>query len=261
MLRHRQPAFPLQPRQRDLKMHLALPGQDQFCRCPGCGPHAATGLPRTAGRGRRSGSPRPTAVRPGSPARTAAPALRASPPPALPPSVSRSPVRALAIRPSATTSPATAAFFGVIFLPSSVPHVANPVKPQRHAVVHLAGPDAGERHLAGLSGIDGLEHLRRVPCAPGSMPSRARRGRRPGRLVAQRLQQPVDAVLVFGRAEEHRHDQILLQVAGQRSVDFVGRRHHVLQQLFHQVVVEIGQRLQHLAAGSLLRRPSGARAG
>jgi len=50
-----------------------------------------------------------------------------------------------------------------------------------------------------------------------------------GAFVAQRLQQPAHSVVVFGRAEENRHDQALAQVFGQAGVDFLGGRDDVLE--------------------------------
>ena len=68
------------------------------------------------------------------------------------------------------------------------------------------------------------------------------------RLVPQRLQQPQDAVAVLGRAQQHRHDQALAQVLGEIGEHLVARGLHVGEQLLHQLVVVVGELLEHLEA-------------
>ena len=68
------------------------------------------------------------------------------------------------------------------------------------------------------------------------------------RLMAQRLQQPQDAVAVLGRAQQHRHDQAVLHLLDEIGEHLVARRLHVRQQLLHQLVVVVGELLQHMEA-------------
>ena len=89
-------------------------------------------------------------------------------------------------------------------------------------------------HVAGRLGVLELE------------PSRRAIDER--RLVTQRLQQPQDAVAVLGRAQQHRHDQAVLQLLGEVGEHLVARRLHVGEQLLHQLVVVVGQLLEHLEA-------------
>ena len=44
---------------------------------------------------------------------------------------------------------------------------------------------------------------------------------------------------------KHRTDETVAQFLGQIVEDLVARRLHVLEQLLHQLVVVVGQRLQH----------------
>ena len=76
--------------------------------------------------------------------------------------------------------------------------------------------------------------------------------RHAGRLVAQRLEQAQHAVRAGGDAEQHRDDQPLAQFLGEIVEHLVARRLDVLEQLLHQLVVVIGQRLQHGEARFLL---------
>ena len=76
----------------------------------------------------------------------------------------------------------------------------------------------------------------------------------PGRLVAQRLEQAGDAVAGLGRADQHRRDEALAQVAGEVVENLVARRLDVGDQLLHQRVVVIGEALQHGVARFLLAR-------
>ena len=73
-----------------------------------------------------------------------------------------------------------------------------------------------------------------------------------GRLVPQRLQQPQHAVGARGRAHQHRTNQPLAQFAGEIVEYLVARRLNVFEQLLHQLVVVIGERLQHGEARGLL---------
>ena len=109
-----------------------------------------------------------------------------------------------------------------------------------------------------MRGVQRLEDARARLVGDDAQP--LRRLLRLRRLVAQRLQQPGDAVHAFRRAEEHRDDQVLLQVAGEAGVDLVRIGDDVFQQLLQQHIVEVGDRLQHAGARLLLlgRQPSPA---
>ena len=52
------------------------------------------------------------------------------------------------------------------------------------------------------------------------------------RLVAQRLPQAAHAVILSGRADKDRDDQVALKILGQMLVDLLLRGLHVLEQLF-----------------------------
>ena len=73
-----------------------------------------------------------------------------------------------------------------------------------------------------------------------------------GRLVAQRLHQPQHAVGARRRSHQHRAHQAFAQLLGEIIEDLVARRLDVLEQLLHQLVVVIGERLQHREARRLL---------
>ena len=66
--------------------------------------------------------------------------------------------------------------------------------------------------------------------------------------MAQRLQQPADPEAVEGRAEEHRHDQALTHLTDQVGEHRVAAGGDVGEQLFQQVVVEVGDLFQHMKA-------------
>ncbi len=97
-----------------------------------------------------------------------------------------------------------------------------------------------------MRGVDGLEHVRgrlgvlELEAAGRRVDERC--------LVTQRLQQTQDAVAVLGRAQQNRHDQALAQVLDEVGEHLVARRLHVGEQLLHQLVVVVGQLLQHLEA-------------
>ena len=73
------------------------------------------------------------------------------------------------------------------------------------------------------------------------------------RFVAQRLHQPQHAVGARRRAHQHRADQALAQFAGEIVEHLVARRLDVFEQLLHQLVVVIGERLQHGEARGLFQ--------
>ncbi len=73
-------------------------------------------------------------------------------------------------------------------------------------------------------------------------------------LVPQRLQQPQHAVGARGGAEQHRTDQPFAQLLGEIVEHLVARRGDILEQLLHQLVVMVGQCLQHGEARGLFAR-------
>ena len=70
--------------------------------------------------------------------------------------------------------------------------------------------------------------------------------------MAQRLHQPQHAIGARGRAEQDRTDETLAHFLGQIVEYLVARRLNVFQQLLHQLVVVVGQRLEHGEARGLL---------
>ena len=60
------------------------------------------------------------------------------------------------------------------------------------------------------------------------------------RVMAQRFEETPHPLFVLGRAEKHRHHLVVGDVFLEELVDFLLRRHHVLDKLGQQVVVEIG---------------------
>ena len=69
--------------------------------------------------------------------------------------------------------------------------------------------------------------------------------------MAQRFQQPQNPVGAGRGSHQHRADQPLAQFAREVVEHLVARRLDVFEQLFHQLVVMIGQRLQHREARRL----------
>ena len=74
----------------------------------------------------------------------------------------------------------------------------------------------------------------------------------PEQFVAQRLEQAQDAVGAGGDPEQHRTDQTVALFLGEVVEHLVARRRNVLEQLLHQLVVVVGERLQHGEARFLL---------
>ena len=119
------------------------------------------------------------------------------------------------------------------------------------AVAGMSRQQAGDRHLAAVGGVEGLEHQRQRVVA--GLDAEARDGLgHAGRFMAQRLEQAQHAVRAGGDAEQHRDDQTIAQFLGEIVEYLVARRLDVLEQLLHQLVVVIGQRLQHGEARFLL---------
>ena len=118
---------------------------------------------------------------------------------------------------------------------------------QRIAFFELARHDAAKRDSAGVSGVERFEKLNSCSTSwvdtapPGSQADT-------GSIVAQGFQQAADAVVFLARADHHRHNQILSDIALQMAIDFLLRRDGVFQQLLQQGIVKVGQRLQHFQA-------------
>ncbi len=104
-----------------------------------------------------------------------------------------------------------------------------------------------------MGGVDGLEHAGERTAALWHAHS-LRRGRDIGHVVAQGLEQALDAVVMRRRAEQHRHDQVAFEIAPDIGEYVLGGGHHVGQKLFEQPVVEIGKMFEHLLARRLLLR-------
>ena len=126
------------------------------------------------------------------------------------------------------------------------PHVA-----QCRAVSDRAAPDAGEGQLAGMRQVVVLQHLGHC-AALGREPHERRPNVGLGHLLGQRLQQPAHAHVLVGHAHEHRDYLVGAQRLAQVAQDQVGGRLLVLQEQGHEVIVEVRQRLEHLAPGRLL---------
>ena len=121
-------------------------------------------------------------------------------------------------------------------------------EPKLAAIGDRAGQDARHRQLAAMSGVDGLHHLQHRAAFVADAKPFARRSH-VGRVVADGLEQPQDAVAVFGRADQHRGHDAGAQVRGEIVEHFVERRFDLFQQLFHQQVVMVGERFEHGEAG------------
>ena len=119
------------------------------------------------------------------------------------------------------------------------------------AVAGGAGEQARHRHLAAMGGMESLHYqrhgvVRRLDAEP-------RRGfGHAGCFVAQRFHEPQHAVTPGGDAEQHRHHLALAHLGRQIVEHLVARRLDILEQLLHQRVVVVGQRLQHGEARFLL---------
>ena len=119
------------------------------------------------------------------------------------------------------------------------------------AVADLAVEHARDRHLAAVRGVQRLEHIgERIAAGLDAEPLGGRRD--VGRFVAQRLHQAQHAVGAGRGAHQHRADQAVAQFLRQIVEHLVLRRLDVAEQLLHQLVVVIGQRLQHGEARGLL---------
>ena len=91
---------------------------------------------------------------------------------------------------------------------------ASSTRPRQHA---------RQRQLAGMAGVDRLHHLQR--CVAGSVRDAEALARilDVRRFVAERLQEPQDAVAVRGRADEDRHDLARRAARAARSANTASR--------------------------------------
>ncbi len=122
---------------------------------------------------------------------------------------------------------------------------------QGGAVADLARQHAGNRHLAAMRGVQRLQHQRQRLAA--GLGTEARGDFCHARhLMADRLEQTQHAVGAGGGADQHRADDAVAQFLGEIVEHLVARRLDVLEQLLHQLVVVVGQRLQHGEARFLL---------
>ncbi len=118
------------------------------------------------------------------------------------------------------------------------------------AIAELPRQDARQRELAAVRGMQRLHHVGRRPGVLELQPARRHLDRR--RLMAQRLEQAEDAVVVARRAEQHRTDQAVAKLLRQVLEDPVARRWQVGKELLHKLVVVVGELLQHMEARFLL---------
>ena len=127
-------------------------------------------------------------------------------------------------------------------------HAARPLAIEGHAFRDLATPHTGEGKLAGVGGVQGLEDLGHG-LARGLDPDPLQGLCHLWRLVAKRLEQTGDPILVLGGTEQNGDDMRFLERARHVLVNLVGVRHLVLEELFEKRVVEVGHRLEHLLSG------------
>ena len=113
---------------------------------------------------------------------------------------------------------------------------------QRDAVADLAGQHADDRHLA-VSAVQRLQHVGKRIVAVDAEALGGRLGVR--RLMAERLEEAQHAVGLAGDAHQHRHHHAVAQLLGKIVEHLVARRRDVGEQLLHQLVVMVGELLQH----------------
>jgi hypothetical protein len=72
--------------------------------------------------------------------------------------------------------------------------------------------------------------------------------------MAQRLEQPPRAFVLFGTAEEDRSDGAQLQIARQVRIDDLRARNDIVQDLLHQCIVVVRQSFEQMRALFFLAR-------
>ena len=123
---------------------------------------------------------------------------------------------------------------------------------QCRAVAGLTRDHPRNRHFAAVGGVQRFQHIGDgVAAGFHAEPLGGFRDAR--RFVAQRFEQPQHAVGARRRPHQHRADQAFAQFAGEIVEHLVARRLDVFEQLLHQLVVVIGQRLQHGEARGLFQ--------
>ncbi len=123
---------------------------------------------------------------------------------------------------------------------------------QCRAVAGLAGNHPRDRNLAAVGRVQRFQHIGDGVAA--GFHAEALGGFHDARrFVAQRFEQPQHAVGSRRRAHQHRTDQAFAQFAGEIVEHLVARRLDVFEQLLHQLVVVIGQGLQHGEARGLFQ--------
>ena len=65
------------------------------------------------------------------------------------------------------------------------------------------------------------------------------------RLMAKGFQQPVDAMAFLGRAEEDGDDLALLELGDEILENLIAGRGDITQKLLHQLVIIVGELLEH----------------
>ncbi len=119
------------------------------------------------------------------------------------------------------------------------------------AVGDMPAQDARQRQLAAMLKMRGLHDIGE----PRLLVVNAEAfggGRDIGSFVAQRLHQPQHTVLARRAAEQHRTNLPFAQFVREIVKHLVARRRNILEQLFEQPVVMIGEFLQHGEPGFLL---------
>ena len=118
------------------------------------------------------------------------------------------------------------------------------------AVAGLAREHAHDRHFAAVRGVLRLEHVGDRVVAGFDAETFGGFGDA-RRFMAQRLEQPQHAVGARGGAHQNRAHQAFAQFAREIVEHLVARRLDVFEQLLHQLVVMVGERLQHREARGL----------
>ena len=128
---------------------------------------------------------------------------------------------------------------------------------ERRAVAGLPGEHAHDRHFAAVGGVERLEHIGQDflgdRIAAGFDAETFGGFGNARRFVAQRLEEPQHAVRPRSGAHQYRANQAVAQFAPQIVEHLVARRLDVFEQLLHQLVVMIGERLQHRKARGLFQ--------
>ena len=115
------------------------------------------------------------------------------------------------------------------------------------AIFQRAGQNTAQADAPAMAGMIGLQNLG-DRFAIGFEPMAARYGTNIGHFMAQCLQQAADAIVAFRRSHQRRNEMAIAQFPGQFGEDGITFRLHIAQQIFHQMLIEIRELLQHLKA-------------